>query len=195
MNERHPRTPSEQIGPDVLEAALEILGELGPDGFTVRAIAERADVAPMAIYNHFDGKNGLLEAIWTDGFEQLRIHLATTSDDAYADLLAAGLAYRRFALDHRAHYTVMFMHRFVGFEPSVDAAHMAAGAFQELVGHIERCQTQGLFAAHKATDMAQMMWATSHGYVSLEILGVNFSERPDETYLSLLRALRSGLTS
>ena len=26
----------------------------------------------MAIYNHFDGKDGLLDAIWTDGFTMLR---------------------------------------------------------------------------------------------------------------------------
>jgi AcrR family transcriptional regulator len=49
------RTPSLQIGPVVLRAALAILDEDGPDGFTVRAIAERAGVAPMAIYNHFEG--------------------------------------------------------------------------------------------------------------------------------------------
>ena len=195
MTSRSFRTPSDRVGPGVLDAALQILGEFGPDGFTVRAIAERAGVAPMAIYNHFEGKNGVLEAIWTDGFEQLGLNLGVRTSDAAADLLSAGQAYRLFALEHRAHYTVMFMHRFEGFEPSVDAAHMAAGAFEELVGHVERCQALGLFRSDKATNVAQMLWATSHGYVSLEILGINFSDRPEETYQRLLTALRDGLAT
>ena len=195
MTARHLRTPSDKIAPDVLCAALEILDELGPDGFTVRAIAERADVAPMAIYNHFEGKNGVLEAIWADGFDQLRTELGVTTSDAEVDVMAAGMAYRSFALEHRAHYTVMFMHRFVGFEPSVDAAHLAAGAFQELVNHLERCQVLGLFQSDKATNVAQMMWATCHGYVSLEILNINFSDKPDETYIRLLSGLRNGLAT
>lgn len=195
MMSRQLRTPSNQIGPDVLSAALELLAETGPDGFTVRAIAQRAGVAPMAIYNHFDGKNGVLEAIWTDGFEQLRSDLSETSGDVKTDILNAGLAYRVFALGHRAHYTVMFMHRFVGFEPSLEAAHTAATAFQELVNHVERCQSEGLFATEKATNVAQMMWATCHGYVSLEILNENFSDDPDLTYVRLLTWLRDGMAT
>ena len=42
-----------------MAAALALLSESGPEGFTVRAIARRANVAPMAIYNHFEGKDGL----------------------------------------------------------------------------------------------------------------------------------------
>jgi len=195
MVARHPRTPSEQIGPDVHAAALEILGELGPDGFTVRSIAERAGVAPMAIYNHFSGKNGLLEEIWCEGFSILTEDMKVETSEPTHDLLEAGLAYRAFALGHGAHYTVMFMQRFFGFEPSPDAAYVAAGAFQMLVGHVERCQAAGHFTTWRAANVAQMLWAASHGYVSLEILGVNFSDSPDATYVDLLNGLLKGLSS
>ena len=194
MSNAPQRTPSDQIGPDVLAAGLAILDEDGPDGFTVRAIATRANVAPMALYNHFDGKNGVLEAIWNEGFEQLRRELGVTTGDPHADVVAAGMAYRRFALEHRAHYTVMFMHHFVGFEPSLDASHAAARTFQELVTHVERCQALGFFGSYRATDVAQMMWATSHGYVALEILDINFSDDPDATFTNLLRGLWTGLS-
>jgi AcrR family transcriptional regulator len=187
------RTPSGEIESDVIEAGLDILDESGPEGFTVRAIAARAGVAPMAIYNHFDGKNGVIETIWSDGFEQLRLSLGVAGADPHEDLLAAGLAYRSFALEHRAHYTVMFMHRFVGFEPSPAASQVAAQAFQELVNHVERCQGVGLFAGYGATSVAQMLWSACHGYVSLEILNINFATDPDATFESLLRALQSGL--
>lgn len=193
MIERQPRTPSLRIGTDVLEAALALLGEEGPDHFTVRAIAARAGVAPMALYNHFDGKNGVLEAIWIDGFEQLRECISRRRGLPLDDLHDVGFAYREFALAHRAHYTVMFMHRFVGFEPSLEASHAAAQGFGALVNQVERAQRDGLFRTKRAGDVAQMLWSTCHGYVSLEILGINFAIDVDATYVALIDGLLRGL--
>lgn len=187
------RTPSLQIGPDVLAAALEILNDEGPDGLTIRALAARAGVAPMAIYNHFQGKNGVLEALWIEGFEQMSLDLAIFSDDPKRDLLDGGLAYRSFALEHRGHYTVMVMHNFAGFEPSIRALQVAAQTFYVLVNQIERCQATGLFRNYRALDVAQMLWGTCHGFVSLEILNINFSNNPDEAFLTLLNGLWNGL--
>ena len=80
------RTPSTRIGPGVLRAAVDILDAEGPDGFTVRAIAERAGVAPMAIYNHFEGLNGVLEVLYTQGFETLHEAIAVRSGDPLASI-------------------------------------------------------------------------------------------------------------
>ncbi len=193
MSDHHTRTPSARIGADVREAALGLLGDEGPDHFTVRAIAARAGVAPMALYNHFDGKNGVLEAIWIEGFELLRDCVSLRRGASLEDLHDVGLAYRRFALEHRAHYTVMFMHRFVGFEPSLEASHVAARAFEALVNQVERAQDDGHFARRRAGDVAQMLWATCHGYVSLEILDVNFAHAAAETYRDLIDGLLRGL--
>jgi hypothetical protein len=38
-----------------------------------------------------------------------------------------------------------------------------------------------------------MHWSACHGYVSLEILNINFASDPDATYASMLAALQSGL--
>jgi AcrR family transcriptional regulator len=187
------RTPSTQIGPVVLRAAVDILDAEGPDGFTVRAIAERAGVAPMAIYNHFDGLNGLLEALFTQGFETLHDAVTLVTGEPLADFMGAGLAYRAFALENAGLYTIMFLHRFRNFEPSIDALHVAARAHQALVAHVERCQEIGLFADASPNDAAQVIWSACHGYVSLELIGINFSARPDETYAMMLETLRDGL--
>src|SRR5580692_8529132 len=110
------RTPSLQIGPEVLRSALAILDDEGPDGFTVRAIAEQAGVAPMAIYNHFDGVNGVIDALWTRGFELLGQAVTYRTDNVEDDFISAGLGYRRFALENRGLYTVMFLHQFRNYE-------------------------------------------------------------------------------
>jgi len=175
-----------------MTAALQLLSEAGPEGFTVRAIARKANVAPMAIYNHFEGKNGLLDAIWTEGFTMLQSELAPLGDDPPDELLRAGIAYRRFALQHKSHYTVMFMNRFVGFTPSISAAYVATRAFQELINHIERCQSVGMFPEVAAENLAQMFWAACHGYISLEILDINFAQDRDQTFLQFLTGVQRG---
>jgi AcrR family transcriptional regulator len=173
---------------------LAILDEEGPDGFTVRAIAQRARVAPMAIYNHFDGVNGVLEALWTEGFATLRDVLSAYDHAPEADLFNAGLAYRAFALENHGLYTVMFMHRFRNFEPSIEAAHLATQAYQSLVTHVERCQDVGRFKEVLASDAAQILWSACHGYVALELLDINMAADRDQTFRRLLTTLQNGFS-
>jgi AcrR family transcriptional regulator len=47
----------------ILEAAVELLGEMGYAGLSISAVCDRADVAPTAIYWHFGNKAGLMEAV------------------------------------------------------------------------------------------------------------------------------------
>jgi len=187
------RTPSLQISPEVLRAAVSILDEEGPDGFTVRAIAKRADVAPMAIYNHFGGVNGVIEQLWTQGFHMLKEAFNRHSGDVEVDFINAGLAYRRFALENRGLYTIMFLHRFRNFEPSPASVQIAAQTYQALVTIVERCQVAGILTHSRPSDAAQVIWSGCHGYVSLELHGVNFAQNPDDTYVMLLETLRRGL--
>lgn len=187
------RTPSLKIGPEVLRSAEAILDEEGPDGFTVRAIAKRAGVAPMAIYNHFGGVNGVIDQLWTRGFEMLGDAVSRHSGDVEVDFVSAGLAYRRFALENRGLYTIMFMHRFRNFEPSPESAQIAAQTFQALVNIVERCQAAGILTHSRSSDAAQVIWSGCHGYVSLELHGINFAQSPDDTYVMLLETLRRGL--
>jgi AcrR family transcriptional regulator len=47
----------------ILEAARSLLTSDDPSAFTVDAVAERADVARMTVYNQFGSKRGLVEAL------------------------------------------------------------------------------------------------------------------------------------
>jgi len=46
---------------EILEAALAIADERGLAAVTMRAVAERVGVSPMALYGHVNGKDGLLD--------------------------------------------------------------------------------------------------------------------------------------
>jgi AcrR family transcriptional regulator len=194
MADKGTRTPSERVRAEVVEAAVAILEEFGPEGFTVRAIAQRAGVAPMAIYNHFGGVNGVLEALWLKGFAAFREALSVHTGDPGSDLFVGACRYRDFALAHRGLYTLMFMHRFRGFAPSYEAAQVAAVTFQNLVVMVERCQASGLVHRRaSAADIAQAVWSACHGFVALEIQGMNFAPHPERAFTLLLANLRDGL--
>jgi AcrR family transcriptional regulator len=189
------RTSSSEVRKKILDAALELLTTEGPDSVTVRGIAKRANVAAMGVYNHFEGKNGVIDAIWTQGFDRLReaMEKANVEQEPLTALEMAGANYREFALEHVAHYQIMFMLRIKDYTPTIEAARAAALAHNSLVVLVERAQQAGFLDMQNSYDLAQQFWSITHGYVSLEILQMNFAANPQKAYLSAIHALGLGL--
>jgi AcrR family transcriptional regulator len=59
-------TGRDEIREAVLGAARDLLTERGPDGFTVRDVAARAQVNHALVHRHFGTKAGVLEQVLTD---------------------------------------------------------------------------------------------------------------------------------
>ena len=110
MPKRAPRLPPPYHHGDLrqamLQAAGEVLEELGLERFTLRECARRAGVSHGAPAHHFGDVRGLLTALVAGGFEQLLVwmdeHEAAAPGDAFSQLAANGKAYLAFALAHRA---------------------------------------------------------------------------------------------
>jgi TetR/AcrR family tetracycline transcriptional repressor len=49
----------------VVEAALRVVDDVGLEGLTIRAVAQRADAPPMSLYVHFSNKEELLDLMYT----------------------------------------------------------------------------------------------------------------------------------
>jgi AcrR family transcriptional regulator len=190
------RTPSAEMRDALLTAAADILENEGPDGLSVRRIAKAAGVAPMGVYNHFDSKNGIIEALFIEGFERLRGALATIADvqDPYEALREGGRRYRALALAHPMVYRLMFLRTIPAFEPSPAALEISARAFDALVAAVVRAMDAGVLAVGPPTETAQVIWSNVHGWVSLELAGMGFVEDPEAGFdlgcRSLLRGLR-----
>jgi AcrR family transcriptional regulator len=90
----------------VIDGALEEIEAKGPAAISMRAIARRAGVSHAAPAHHFGDKAGLLSAIAAEGYRGL--NEATEAALGDRDFLAVGRAYVRFAVEHRAHFEVMF---------------------------------------------------------------------------------------
>src|SRR3954471_2459287 len=95
MKDVRRRTPSTAIEDALVEAAFRLLEAEGPEALSVRRVAAEAGVAPMGVYTHFDGKSGVVDALFRAAFESLTDSLeqvaeATVGEDP-ADALGEGL--------------------------------------------------------------------------------------------------------
>ena len=55
----------------ILQAATTLLLEKGLAGMSVRAIAKLAGVSTIGIYSHFQGKQGILDALYIEGYQHV----------------------------------------------------------------------------------------------------------------------------
>jgi AcrR family transcriptional regulator len=152
----------------LLSAALQLIAEAGPQGFTLREIARRAGVSHNAPYRHFRDKNELLAAVAAQGFEELTRAMRRSAKGAapLEKLRAAGLAYVAFALRRPQHFTVMF-------DTSFDQGALPSGirAFETLLSLLEDCQRAGQLPAGDPRRLALAAWSLVHGIAKLALAG------------------------
>lgn len=149
-------------------AALSLVAEKGPKGFTLTEAARRAGVSAAAPYRHFADKAELLATVAEQGFGDLHAALLAAADgasDPKARVVELGRAYVRWGVAHPDHYRVMF-----GSEIS-KADHPALAvaadrAFGDLLDAIA-----GLADGQDPRVVAAPLWALVHGVASLAIGG------------------------
>jgi AcrR family transcriptional regulator len=192
---RRPRTPSADVQRAILDAAERLLEAGDPSALTVRGIAKEAGVAPMGVYNHFESKNGVVDALFRRGFEALAADLTAVMalQDPREALRRGGLRYRELALEHPAAYAVMFLAAVPDFEPSEEAKAEAERAFGGLIATVERAMQAGVVEAGDATASASVLWAGIHGAVALELSGICFVDDASALYAQLVDTLLDGL--
>jgi AcrR family transcriptional regulator len=192
---RRTRTPSAGMEAALLSSATEILETEGPDGLSVRRIAAAAGVAPMGVYNHFESKFGIVEALFTQGFGRLSAAMASINEiqDPQEALEEGFRRYRALALAHPMVYQIMFLRAVPGFEPSERAIEVCVGSFNGLVSVVRRAMSAGVIAEADPTETAQVIWSSIHGWVSLELMGIGFVEDQGAGYEKLCTTLLVGL--
>ncbi|MEV7602637.1 TetR/AcrR family transcriptional regulator [Kitasatospora sp. NPDC089797] len=95
----------------LLRAALELVGERGPHGFTLAEASRRAGVSVAAPYKHFADRETLLAELATQGYREQRSRFAEAvggSEDPVEQLAAFAAAYVRFAAEEPALFDVTF---------------------------------------------------------------------------------------
>lgn len=155
----------------LVEAALDLIREKGPTGFTLSEAAKRAGVTPAAVYRHFEGRDDLIAEAARQGYEIFADLMQYAYEKGQPSALAAfestGRAYLAFARKHPGHYIAMFESGIsVNRTPELAAVATRARnvleqAARDLSQHIpaEKRPPASMFSAH--------IWAMSHGVVEL----------------------------
>jgi AcrR family transcriptional regulator len=160
----------------LVEEAIGTIQRGGVEALTLRAVGERLGVSRTALYRHFPDKSALLAAVGREGFRTLRERLLEAwrqHDGGQLGLEAMGVAYVQFALDHPAHYRVMFGGYLAGNSASdLELEREGAAAFQALVDALVSLQQQGAVKPDPPLRLAQYIWATVHGIAMLAIDGL-----------------------
>jgi AcrR family transcriptional regulator len=96
----------------LIEAALGLIREKGPAGFTFAEAARAAGVSPAAPYRHFRDRDALLADVARRGFEAFAVALARAWDGGRPSPREAfdrlGAAYLAFAASEPAYFSAMF---------------------------------------------------------------------------------------
>jgi AcrR family transcriptional regulator len=155
----------------LIRAALELIAQKGPAGFTFAEAARWAGVSPAAPYRHFRDRDELMASVALRGFEQFEAALAKAWDDGRPDIYAAldrlGKAYLDFARAEPALYSAMF-EAGVPLDTSPELREAGERAFAVLRGAAEKlCGQMPPKGRPPALMVALHIWAMSHGIASL----------------------------
>ena len=156
----------------LLQAALGLIAEKGPAGFTFADAARMAGVSPAAPYRHFRDRDELLSSIAQRGFEQFEALLAQAWDDGRPDTVTAfervGKAYLAFARNEPAYYSAMFESGLpVDASPTLMAASERAFAIIRAAAERLAALAPPGVPRPPAMMMALHIWSMSHGVASL----------------------------
>jgi AcrR family transcriptional regulator len=155
----------------LVRAALELIAQKGPAGFTFAEAARWAGVSPAAPYRHFRDRDELLASVALRGFHQFGNALSKAWDDGRPDVFVAlerlGRAYLDFARAEPAYYSAMF-EAGVPLAPNPELREAGDRAFAVLRAAAEElCAQMPPRDRPPALMVALHIWAVAHGIASL----------------------------
>ncbi|MGA8401333.1 MAG: TetR/AcrR family transcriptional regulator [Stellaceae bacterium] len=155
----------------LIDAALSLIAQKGPAGFTFADAARSAGVSSAAPYRHFRDRDALIADVARRGYELFETHLEKAWNNGQPEPFRAfenvGRAYLGFARNEPAYYSAMF-EAGVALDSDAGLRQASERAFAVL-----RRASEAL-SAHAPAEkrppalmMSLHIWAMSHGIASL----------------------------
>ncbi|MFJ5613697.1 TetR/AcrR family transcriptional regulator [Streptomyces sp. NPDC093221] len=99
---------------EILDAAEHLIGENGPEGLSMRAIARGLGMTVQALYHYFPSRDALVTVLVTKAYDDLTAAVRAALDRAAADwpdlprLVVAAEGYRHWAIAHPERYQLLY---------------------------------------------------------------------------------------
>lgn len=173
----------------MVDAALALADAEGLEAVTLARVAAALGVRSPSLYNHVEGRDGLLRAIAARATGELAAALRRAATGrAGADAIAAvAQAQRAYALAHPARYAATIAAPAAG-----DAAHEAAAA--EAVAVLTDVLAAAGLDGDDVIHGVRALRSAVHGFVALEAGGgFGLAVDPDVSFDRLVAALAAGI--
>jgi AcrR family transcriptional regulator len=127
----------------LIDAALDLAEQGGPEAVSVREAARRAGVSPGAPFRHFPSRDALMTAVAEEAQHRFRIELQAAmarapASDPLARFRSLGIGYLRWAARNPAHFEIISTGRLFDH----DGAEQLTRDNAELIGMTERLLAQ-----------------------------------------------------
>jgi AcrR family transcriptional regulator len=145
----------------LIDAALKLAEEGGPEAVSVREAARRAGVSAGAPFRHFESRHELMTAVAEEAQRRFRAEIdaalaAAPADDPLRRFRSFGLAYLRWAMKNPAHFEIISSGRHFDH----DAAAALSRDNAELVALSERMLTEAFEKGQlRPVDLKQVLVA------------------------------------
>ena len=113
---------------EIVEAAWELARTEGVGGFSLRQVAASVGMKAPSLYQYFATKNDLYDAMFFDGYEQLRGRLSSQEGKAAlsrAEIKKEGRRFFDFCTEDPIRYALMCERLIPGFTPSAESSALA----------------------------------------------------------------------
>jgi len=170
--ERHRRELVDQL----CDEARQQLVTGGPGSVSWRGLARSVGMSPASLYTYFDGLDALFTELILRSYGALSAATEAVAEQFASapvgdQIMLGPLAYRHWALTHRAEFNLIFTDQLPGFEAE------PGGVTVDAQVAIFRPMTEAMSAAlgnrggpqDEALKMSIGLWGLFHGLVSLEV--------------------------
>lgn len=180
----------------LLDAARQLLETEGLPALTVRRVADAAGCTTMQVYSRFGGKEGLLRALFDEGFAllaqaQQAIPSSLPPEERVWRLCGQ---YLKVARQHPQHYALMLGGHSADFEPPPESREQAMRTLMHLVDAVEQALPTSPQRHIQAQMTARQLVAFCHGWAVLAPIGL---VDPTEDHVSAKQVVQAllGATS
>lgn len=188
----------------ILETARELFTAHGYGAVTLRAVAERIEYSPTAIYGYFPDKQSLVQTLCEEDWQHFARNFRRAQEEPgpLPRLLSIGDALVRFALAHPNQYRFLFVSGGPDAEGSESAPRSAGpDVYGPVHAAVVEAIEAGIFPAHlrqEADLIAGTFCLAMHGVTAMHInrgsVPAEHRRDPGETITFVVNAIFRGIS-
>lgn len=160
----------------LIDAAVQLVEEGGPDNVSVREVAKRAGVSPGAPFRHFASKTALMTAVAEQAMSRFRSEITkavenVATDDPIERFAAVGIAYLRWAIRNPTHFQIISTRSLIDWDGSESLRHDNEAVRALVEGSMLEAQRRNLLRSNHIAETQIAARALVYGLARMCIDG------------------------